>query len=331
MAVTRTMAAPLIPEEVQREIIESMPEYSTVMKLGKRAANMSRKQRRIPCLSALPTAYFSNPGPNNLCETEQWKRQTTLEWENKYLDAEELNCIVVIPEAVFEDADYNIWEEAKPKLLEAFGIAIDAAIFYGISAPAVWPTAIVPSAIAAGNFVVLGSTVNPDTGLNDIYEDILGLGGTISQIENDGLLPNGHISDPSMRGRLRSLRGTDGVPIFKSLYKEGVQGNTAYSLDGSSLFFPMNGVMDPSRSLMISGDWSKLMYAMRKDVTWKILDQAIIQHPVTGAILYNLAQQDMIALRACMRLAWQVPNPINRINEDEDTRYPFSVLLPAQS
>jgi HK97 family phage major capsid protein len=293
---------------------------------------MSRKQKRIPCLSVLPTAYFSNPGPtNNLDETAQWKKRTRVQWENKYLDAEELNCIVAIPEAVFEDADYNIWDEVKPKLLEAFGIAFDAAVFYGINAPVVWPTAIVPAAIAASNFVVIGSVTNPNTNTSDIYDDILGLNGVIAKVETDGFMANGHISDMTMRGRLRGLRDNVGNPIFKALYKEGVQGNTIYSLDGAPLYFPRNGVMDPTRSLLISGDWTQLMYAIRKDVTWKLLDQAVIQDVDTKEIVYNLAQQDMIALRACMRIAWQVPNPINRIEEDEDVRYPFAVLLPAGS
>ena len=73
-----------------------------------------------------------------------------------------------------------------------------------------------------------------------------------------------------------------------------------------------------------------MIYAIRKDITWKILDQAIIQDPDTGEILYNLAQQDMVALRAVMRLAWQVPNPISRLKPDESERYPFAILGPAE-
>jgi hypothetical protein len=39
-------------------------------------------------------------------------------------------------------------------------------------------------------------------------------------------------------------------------------------------------------------------------------------------------QQDMVALRATLRIGWQVPNPINRLNEVEATRYPFAALIP---
>jgi hypothetical protein len=36
----------------------------------------------------------------------------------------------------------------------------------------------------------------------------------------------------------------------------------------------------------------------------------------------------MVALRAMVRLGWQVPNPINRLNTNAVTRYPFAVLVP---
>jgi len=36
----------------------------------------------------------------------------------------------------------------------------------------------------------------------------------------------------------------------------------------------------------------------------------------------------MVALRAVMRLGWQVPNPINRLQTTEADRYPFAVLIP---
>jgi hypothetical protein len=49
----------------------------------------------------------------------------------------------------------------------------------------------------------------------------------------------------------------------------------------------------------------------------------------TGAIVYNLAQQDMVALRAVMRLGWQVPNPITRLQTTTADRYPIAVYLPA--
>ena len=43
--------------------------------------------------------------------------------------------------------------------------------------------------------------------------------------------------------------------------------------------------------------------------------------------MYNLAQDDMVALRVTMRLGWEIPNPVNALNET-DARFPFAALVP---
>ena len=258
--IPRSGVEALMPEEFQRDIIQNAPEQSVVMSLATRAPNMSRQQRRIPVLSVLPTAYFLNPGPSERNDNSDvaFKRLTQQMWENKYLDAEELAVIVVIPEAVLDDSDYDIWAEVRPRLIEAFGRAFDQAVFYGTNAPASWPDAIVPAAISCGNYVPLGS-------VGDIYDDIMGEDGVIAKVEEDGYMVNGHVAAITMRSKLRGLRekaadgSNTGQPIFKALYKEGVQGATRYELDGEQMIFPRNGSIDPSQSLMISGDWSQLI------------------------------------------------------------------------
>ena len=40
-------------------------------------------------------------------------------------------------------------------------------------------------------------------------------------------------------------------------------------------------------------------------------------------------QNDMVALRAVMRLGWEIPNPINSVQKDKTKRCPFAVLKPA--
>lgn len=308
--IDRSGAQALMPEEVSREIIDGVAEQSSIMRLATRAANMSRKQRRVPVLSTLPTAYFVT-GDTGLKQTSQ------VAWANKYFNAEELAVIVPIPEAVLDDADYDIWGQIRPKIMEAFGVAFDGAVLYGTNAPADWPDDILTSATTAGNAVTLG------TG-NDLYDDIMSENGIISAVEQDGFMPNGHIGALSMRGKLRGLRSADGQPIFKS----NMTGKEPDQLDGFPILFPRNGALDPAQSLMFSGDFTQIAYAMRQDITYKILSEAVIQDS-EGAIVYNLAQQDMVALRAVMRLAWQVPNPINRIQSTEANRYPVSVLKPS--
>lgn len=67
------------------------------------------------------------------------------------------------------------------------------------------------------------------------------------------------------------------------------------------------------------------MYAIRQDVDVKILDQAVIQDPSTKDIIFNLAQQDMIALRVTFRMGWAMPNPATRMNENR-VNVPFAYI-----
>jgi Predicted phage phi-C31 gp36 major capsid-like protein len=309
-SVSRSDAEALIPEEVSREIIQNVPQQSAVMRLARRLPNMSRRQQTMPILSALATAYFVN-GDTGL------KQTTKQAWDKKNIVAEELAVIVPIPEAVLDDSDYDIWGEVRPRIAEAFGIAYDQAVFYSTNKPASWPNGLLAGATAAGNVVALGTN-------DDLYDDILGENGTLAKVELDGYNVTGHVGALTMKSRLRGLRDADGRPLFNS----NMQDAARYMLDGNEIVFPLNGAVDAAQSLLISGDWTQLVYAMRQDITYKILTEAVIQD-AEGTIIYNLAQQDMIALRAVMRLGWQLPNPINRINTNSATRYPFTILKPA--
>lgn len=308
--VTRDDAAALIPEDVSREILKEVPQSSTVMRLARRLPNMARAQRRMPVLAGLITAYFVQ-GDTGLKQTSE------LLWANKYINAAELAVIVPIPETVIDDVDYDIWGEIRPEISAAFGRAFDAAVLYGTNAPADWPTGVVPAAVAAGHSVTLG-------GLGaDIFDDIFAPGGVLSFVEEDGFSISGHVAHLTLKARLRGLRDNTGQPIFMRT----PQAATGYELDGTPVEFPTNGSVDAEEALLISGDWRQLVYAMRQDLTYKVLTEAVIQDS-NGTIIYNLPQQDMVALRATMRLGWQVPNPLKVLNQDEGTRYPFSVLLP---
>ena len=107
-----------------------------------------------------------------------------------------------------------------------------------------------------------------------------------------------------------------------------VQGGTQYALDGAPMYFPMNGAFDSSVAQLIVGDFSQAVYSIRQDITVKILDQGVIQDPTTKSIVYNLAQQDMIALRVVFRMGWALPNPATRMDGGR-TSCPFAYLEPA--
>lgn len=318
--INRTDAEALIPEEVSNQIFQDIPTKSAVMQLGRRLPNMSRKQTRIKVLDALPHAYFVDGDTGH-------KQTTDQAWANKYLKAEEIACIVPIPEAVLDDAEYDIWGEVRPRIAEAIAAKFDAAVLVGTEAPADWPDDLLTAAAAASQ--TLDYSTHIATAGNDMYSALLGVDGLISLIEADGFMATGHVAVMSMRGKLRDARDGVGQPLFKRSMTNGqnMQEATRYDLDGAPIFFLDNNAVSAATALMFTGQWGQLVWAMRQDITYKVLTEAVITDG-SGNIVYNLAQQDMVALRAVVRLAWQVPNPVKLMNETEATRYPFSVLVP---
>lgn len=306
--IDRTGAESLIPTENAKEIIQGSIASSAVLSRGRKLPNMTSKQYKMPVLDMLPIAYFVD-GDNGD------KKTTKQAWDKKFIVAEEVAVIVPIPESVLDDSDYDIWGEVKPRVQEAFGKVIDAAVIFDVGKPTSWRSGIVSTATSAGSVV---------TATNDLYADIMGENGVIAKVEDSGYFVSGHMADISMRAKLRGLRDDVGQPIFKS----DMQNGTTYALDGSPMNFPNNGAWDRSKALMISGDFNQLVYSIRQDITFKLFTEGVIQN-TDGSIAYNLMQNDMVALRAVMRLGWEIPNPINALKPSKTQRCPFAVLKAA--
>lgn len=315
--ISRSNLSGLIPEPVTREILQGAVAESAVLRMGRRLPDMTSKTQTLNVLDVLPTAYFVNGEAPDATGKDALKQTTTMEWEKKKIYAEEIAVIVPVHESALDDSNYDIWGEVRPRLAEQFGRVIDQAVLFGTNKPSTWRDGIVTGATTAGNNV---------QATTDIYEDIMGEDGLIAKVELDGYNPNGVVAAVNMRGKLRGLKDANGAPIFKT----DMQGTTRYGLDGMDMFFPVNGAFDPAKAQMIVGDWTQLVYAFRQDITFKIFTEGVIQDPATGEIAYNLMQNDMVALRAVMRLGWEVANPVNAFNANKATRFPFAVYTPAE-
>lgn len=306
--ISREQAEALIREQVVPEIFQKAPAQSTFMGLARKLPNMTSKQTRIRVLDVLPVAYWVNGDTG-------YKQTTEQAWDNVYLTAAELAVIVPIPEAVLDDAEFDIMGEVTPRVIEAIGKRVDEAIIFDKNRPTEWDAGIITRARQAGNNV---------TNTTDLYATLLCDGGVFSKVEECGFAVNGIIASRGMRAKLRGLRDDNGQPI----YNTNMQGATNYALDGAPMYFPANGSFDKSMAQLIAGDFSQAVFAIRQDITVKILDQGVIQDPSDGKIIYNLAQQDMIALRVVFRMGWALPNPATAFDGDR-TGCPFAYLEPA--
>lgn len=311
--INRIGATDLIPVQVSREIIQEVPTQSVFLRLANRMPNMTSKQTKLPVMATAPTAYFVD-GDTGM------KQTSAMTWDNVYITAEELAVIVPIPEAVLDDADYDIWGEVRPRIVEAMGKAIDAAVFFGVNKPDSWPTGIVPAAIAAANYGTITTS--------GLYQAINGENGVIAKLENEGMNANSFVGALALRSKLRGTVDANGQPIFRTAYSNGAAGSMVYELDGKAVEFPDNGSWDASAALLLAGDFRYARYAIRQDISYKVLTESVISNG-SGDVVLNLAQQDCVALRVVMRLGWALPKPVNPISGRN--YYPFSVLIPSET
>lgn len=310
--ISRTSAQATIPEVVSEAIMKSVTNDAAALQMFTHLP-MSSNQTRMPILSALPTAYFVN-GDTGL------KQTTQVDWSNKYLNAEELAAIVPIPETVLNDAadtGFDVWGAVKPLVAQAIARALDAAVFFGTNKPASWPNAITTDAAAAGNTVLRGTNAAAAGGIVGDFSDLWGT------IEADGYDVNGVVANTAYKGRLRQARATTGESLIET--DDGQV--TALSVYGVQARYPMRGLWPTGAGAVeaVAGDFTQGILGIRQDISYKVLDQSVIQDN-TGAIIYNLAQQDMVALRVVARFGFQVANFLNYDQPTTAQRYPFGIL-----
>ncbi|MGW4487863.1 phage major capsid protein [Amycolatopsis sp. NPDC004368] len=310
-ATTRADAQALMPEEVSKAMLGKLTQDSATLAMFRRIP-VARDAVRFPIISALPVAYWV-AGDTGL------KQTTKMAWDNKFLHIEEIATILPVPENVADDIDGDVWDSAEPLIREAIGMTLDSAVFFGINAPSSFPTNVLDAATAAGNVVTEG-TANAAAG--GYFGDIDNL---IGDVEEDGYDVDGYVAARSARRKFRAARDTQGRKNDPGRLSADLK-----ELDGVPISYPMRGMWAANGGAgtnvrLFAGQWDQFVVGVRQDIEMKLLTEAVIQDN-TGAIVYNLPQQDMIAYRLKFRVGWQVANTINNDNPDEATRYPVAAL-----
>lgn len=296
--IAKDNAEALLEDQVVKEIFKDVERESKALSLFRRLPNMSSDKTKLRVSDALPLVYFVDEGTNN-----GRKKLTTSAWKNVFITAEELAAIVPIKENLLNDADVDLWSEIKPQLTSAIAKAVDDAIFNGTGAPQSWGGGIIPA--------ILSKSKGIET-TGHLYSDI---NDTMTAVETSGYNVNALLGGVGLKGKFRMMTDTTGQPLAST------------EIGNLRREFLDNGAWDDTKAILVAGDFSQAVYAIRQDVTYKVLDQAVIQDPSDGSILYNLAQEDMVALRVTFRMGYAIPNPVNAL-DGTDARYPFAALVP---
>jgi HK97 family phage major capsid protein len=314
IARTTSGSDPLIPEPLAATIVQEAPKSSAALSLMN-TTTLSSKTQRMPVLDVLPVAYWVG-GDTGM------KQTTTEAWKNVVMVVEELAVIVPIPEAYLDDADVPLWGQIQPRITEAVGQMIDLAVLWGINKPVTWGEAVFPGATKSAHTIVQGTGV-------DLGQDVTKLGALMALT---GYTVNGFAVAPGTNWNLAGLRSAQGVPIYQPNMQAG---------PGGSLYgYPMSEIDNGSwqsgvtgGAVMLMGDFNKAIIGIRKDISFKMFTEGVISND-SGVVLLNLMQQDTVAMRMTMRLAYATINPVTIMQPSavmtgsNPQRWPFGAILP---
>jgi hypothetical protein len=191
----------------------------------------------------------------------------------------------------------------------------------------------VTAAIAAGN------TVNRGTGV-DLAAD---LNNAMAAVEADGFFPDGWFYSLTDQSTLRGLRDANRQFLFspkgpantglanaddgtlRRRDRTGYQGDI-YGLPAATSALGLTGFnVTSGNARFVTGDFDQGIIGVRSDIRYKMLSEATLYNS-DGSVMFALAQQDMVALRAVIRVAFQVKNAVTRMNTNATTRYPFAIV-----
>jgi hypothetical protein len=267
----------LIPTSVATELLDVVTKTSAALALGT-TLRMPEGLASLPVVSALPVAGWTNPRMGGR------KPATKVEWSAQQIVPEELACALAIPSAFVDDAGFPVWDQVRPLIASSMAEVIDDAVLFGNGEPASFP--------ADG----VAGTPPPDVGSPD---DPLGaLSGAMALLEADGLTPDGIAAGPAIGVALRK--------VYQDLMvtPESAPANQIYGLP-----VEQGATWDATDGDAIVGDWNYLVIGIRQDIRFDLSDSAILQDGA-GAIIANAFQDDLIAMRAYMRLGVAIGTPL---------------------
>lgn len=258
-----------VPVEIAKEIIKNIRAQASMLNVCK-LENMTSDTKDLPYLTDSGAASWVNEGDSI--------GTTIPKFSYPRLVAKKLAVIIPVTNEKNNDSVANVMEELKQAIADAFANAIDETMIFGVNSP------FTTNLITAIGTQKVTATVNPDKDISDA----MGL------VEDNKLVCSNLLMGNSQKKVLRELSNS-------ASYKGAITLTSAYD---TPIEFVRN--FDDTKAVAITGDFSKAIIGTREGIEYKVLDQATIG---TGETAINLAQRDMIAIKATMRLGFVVAEP----------------------
>lgn len=266
-----------VPVEQATDIIKMVTRGSSILRMST-VQEMKSDKKKFNVLTDGPGAYWVGEG-----ERIQTSGAT---WIHPEIEAKKLAVIIPVTREKLEDTTISVFEELKPQIAEAFYTAIDAACLFGTNSQ--FKTNIM-QAIENHKMIIVDNS-NIDIAVSD----------AMALVEENGYDPAGFIGKIGVKNSLRKLRDANGAPA----YVNGTNGGELYA---QPIEFVRNGAWDSTKADLITGNFKYSIVGMRAGINYEILTEATLQGTLDadGKPL-SLAEQDMVAIKATMRLGYLV-------------------------
>lgn len=288
-----------IPEPLANEVIrlESVG-YGVAREIFSYNLLTQGNTKRVTALGATLSVFWTDEGEK--------KQSSQPNFDIVTLALKKLAVIVPMTEEVVEDSGVDLTALVAQLIREAIDKEVDLQFFMGDGTvwTGIFNDTSIPTTELANNITVAG--LRP--------EDV------IAMADNTPLGVNGmYLMHRSMLSKVRTLRqNADGTGEYLyNVLGDGMSnsGSFAGTLNG----FPVklieagptaaSAAFDGNKPIMMFGDFKRgVAYGEKSDVRLKVLDQATITD-TDGETVINLAEQDMIALRAVQRVGFKVVLP----------------------
>lgn len=267
----------LVDEGLSTEVLQ-MVEAASVCEPFLNIWTMNNKVEKINYVTQEPTATWIGEGVK--------KSKSKVEFGQLNMELKELAVIIPFSEEWVKFANTQTATLLRNLIVKSITKAIDQTYLGYVTSP------------FEKNFTDdVTNIVTFPTG-DDLLID---LSNAMGLVEEAGYEPNGWAAPLSLKARLRNLRDDDGLPVFQP-----ANAQSPATLFGIPIRFSTNMTDNndsPPTKEIIVGDWSYAYKGNDTAIEFKLLDQATI---TIGETLFNLAEQDMLAIRAKIWKAFNI-------------------------
>jgi HK97 family phage major capsid protein len=300
---SRTNMALAIPPDKQYDVANNIYEDSAILQLADVRRMTSAVQDVITSGSWTFGSGANAPAP---VAEAGYKPVADAALGSYQLVAQKMAVFVIVSEELLAESAVDLISYYQEGITQQFSKYIDV---FALTGGGPFGTEnLIAAATANGvgphNQILTGTTAAPTGVLDKVTA-------AFNSVEADDFQPNGWLMGRPFKGFLRALNDSTGRPLLA----ESFQGDVPDTMWGENVYYLGRGVFPTGNNATraVVGDFSQYVIGIRDDLTFSLHNEGTISLDITDATTrantqVNLLQQNLVALRAEMRLGAKIIN-----------------------